>query len=353
MKTWERLGNTAIGLFVLMLFGVIAYYAVRPAPQPAAAQGWIDSESDREPIARQMTAFSSTPAYTVSRGDEPKFVYLWDSYRKLFGRNPPEHDQNPVGSCVAFGTCRAIERTLATELTGGHAKGEFVNLVCEIVYAGSRVEIGGGRIRGDGSIGAWAAQFVTKYGVVPRGTHGQYDLSRYDPNRCRMWGSSGVPTELETVARQFPVKDAARVTSWAEAKKALAQGYGIAICSNQGFTRQRDANGICRPSGVWQHCMALDGYHTDANGREFGHIENSWGDNYHTGPVGWGNPNKAGFWTDSATINRMLSQGDSWAFSGTTGFPSRKIDWDQFGVIAPNKPRDVVRRELPLHSLSF
>jgi hypothetical protein len=352
MKTWEKIGNTAIGLFAGLLVAVLAYYAMQPVTAPTiAAQGWIDSEADREPVAQQMIAFAQTPAYKVFRGDEPKFAYLWDAQRRL--AEYPEHDQNPVGSCVSFGTSRAIERTLANEIAGGFARGQFKLMVEEVVYAGSRVEIGGGRIRGDGSIGAWAAQFATKYGVVPRGTHGQYDLTRYDPNRCRSWGSSGVPTELEVIARQFPVKDAARVLTWGEAKKALAQGYGIAICSSQGFTRTRDANGICRPSGVWQHCMALDGYHTDANGREWGHIENSWGADYHTGPTGWGNPNRAGFWTDSATINRMLSQGDSWAFSGTTGFPSRKIDWDQFGVIVPNKPRDFARRDLPLHSLSF
>jgi hypothetical protein len=304
------------------------------------AMGWSDDPEARAPFVAAATKFADTPAYRAYRGEEPEHVYLWDFQRKLTGQNPPEHNQNPVGSCVSFGTSRAIERTLAAELVAGFARGEFKAIVEEVVYAGSRIEVGGGRIRptrldphGDGSVGAWAAQFVTKWGVVPRGIHGQYDLTRYDPTRCRQWGhhnGSGVPDDLEAVARQFPVQDAALVRTWAEAKRALTQGYGIAICSNQGFTRQRDANGVCRASGEWAHCMALDGFHTDANGREFGHIENSWGASYHVGPTGWGDPNKAGFWAESSVINRMLSQGDSWAFSGATGFPARKIDWNIF-----------------------
>jgi hypothetical protein len=44
--------------------------------------------------------------------------------------------------------------------------------------------------------------------------------------------------------------------------------------------------------------------------------------------VGWGNPNPDGFWAESNVIDRMLRQGDSWTFSGVTGFPRRKLpDW--------------------------
>lgn len=335
---FRKIGLLIVGVSVLLAIGLLVLIVERK-PEPTgdalpAAMGWIDDAEARAPIIATATKFADTPAYRAYAGDEPKAVYLWDSHRKLTGQNPPEHDQNPVGSCVSFGTSRAIERTLAAELVGGFTQGEFRHLVEEVVYAGSRVEVGGGRIRGDGSVGAWAAQFVTRWGVVPRGVHGSLDLTKYDTTRCRQWGSIGVPAELETIARQFPVKDAALVRNWTEAKRALAQGYGIAICSSQGFTRQRDANGVCRPSGVWQHCMALDGYHVES-GREYGHIENSWGDSYHTGPTGWGSPNRAGFWADSSTIDRMLRQGDSWAFSGTTGFPARLIDWDQFGMRKP------------------
>ena len=308
-------------------------YVQVEAPEPIVtmvAFGWVEDRAAVQAVAATLPfkVFGDTPAGQAA--DElPKAVYLWHAYRSISGVNPPPKDQNPIGSCVSFGTNTAIERTMAVEIAIKKEREEFHFIAEEVTYAGSRVEIGGGRIGGDGSVGAWAAQFVQKWGVVSREKHLTYDLSKYDPNRCRAWGRSGVPDDLEPLAREHPVKDITQIKSWADAKRALANGYGIAICSNQGFAMQRDARGVCRASGSWAHCMALDGYHTDTDGREYGHIENSWGANAHTGPVGWGEPSTAGFWAESSTIDRMLKQDDSWAFSAVKGFPRAKrvIDW--------------------------
>jgi len=158
---------------------------------------------------------------------------------------------------------------------------------------------------------------------------------------------------LEDVARKFPVKDAALIRSWADAKKALASGYGIAVCSNQGFEDRdgrvgtRDANGVCRPYGTWQHCMCLDGYHTADDGREYGHIENSWGPDAHRGPVGWGEPSTAGFWAASPVLDGMIRQGESWAFSGAVGFPRKRLpDWFIRATPAPARPIDLFAHRL-------
>lgn len=299
-----------------------------PDEAPPNAFGWVADPAEVRAVQATMPrpVFADTPA--GKQADPlPKAVYLWDAYRKLHdGRNPPAHDQNPVGSCVSFGSSRAYERTLASQIVQGEPF-EFRHLAEEAIYALSRVEIGGGRIRGDGSIGAWAAKGFTLYGGLPRGIYDRHDLTRYDPTRCRDWGRRGLPDELEPKAKEFPAGDCANVASWEQAKRALAQGYGVFVCSDQGFARQRDQNGVCRAQGSWAHCMALDGFHTDDAGKEYGHIENSWGPDYHVGPVGWGEPNTAGFWADSRTIERMLSQGDSWAVSAVKGFPSRKLDW--------------------------
>ncbi len=338
-KHRERLQFGLIGCLVV----AVACLALRPAALPPApdpvigGMGWVDDAEIRQPVAATMPAFAETDAFKAVQGEEPQHVYLWEAYRRLYGTNPPERDQGAVGSCVSFGTAHAIEMTLANQVLLGFP-GEFRDVAQEVIYAGGRVEVGGGRIRGDGCVGAWAAKFVKGWGIVPRGVTGRYDLSNYDVARCRAWGRTGVPDDLEPEAKKYPVGDAAQVRTWAEAKKALANGYGIAVCSNQGFTMRRDANGVCRPSGTWFHCMALDGYHVEG-GTEYGHITNSWGDNAHTGPTGWGNPNKAGFWTDSRTIERMLRQDDSWAFSGVTGFPARKIDWDVFAPVPQRKER--------------
>lgn len=300
-------------------------------PQEKPSFGWIDDQ-DAVKAAKSslgLVDFADTPAGKAAF-DDPSDVYLWQAVEQASGKPAAIHNQNPVGSCVSFGTSRAFEKSLAVQIKLGD-KYEFRYLVEEAVYGGSRVEVGGGRLRGDGSLGVWAAEWCKRWGGLPRGTHTvsgkTYALEKYDPTLCRQWGASGVPDDLEGEVKKYPAGDAAMVKSWAEAKKALSQGYGIAVCSGQGFSAQRDANGVAQAQGSWAHCMCLDGYHVDQGGREYGHIENSWGSNYHTGPVGWGNPPVSGFWAESSVINRMLGQGDSWAFSAVKGFPSRRIDW--------------------------
>jgi hypothetical protein len=318
---------------------------VREVPVPVWAEGewghpytgWVSDSDAVAAVSAQLEikVFSDTPAGQVPARDLPKSVYGWKAYVNLFGRPPPVKNQFDIGSCVSFGTNTAVERTLAAEiLRRKGAPAEFSLFAEEATYGGSRVEVGGGRIRGDGSVGAWAAQFVTKWGMVPRQKYDTIDLTTYSTTICRDWGRAGVPPEFEAVARRYPIKSTVRVNSWADAKASLAQDYNIAVCSNQGFSRQRDARGVVRAQGNWAHCMALDGYHTDEGGSEYGHITNSWGETYHTGPVGWGDPNPDGFWVESAVIDRMLKQGDSWSFSGVTGFPARKpLDWSGRGGI--------------------
>lgn len=253
-RKWNRrevFQNTAIGAIGIAVGGL--WFRRLPADNGVGAMGWVDDPEGREPVAATMVPFADTPAFQAARGDEPDHVFLWDFYRRVYGVNPPERDQGAVGSCVSFGTAAAIEATLAAQVVLGFP-GEFRDLAQEVIYGGSRVEIGGGRIRGDGSIGAWAAKFVVQFGVLARGVVKGYDLTQYDESRCRGWGRTGVPDDLEPEARKFPVKDAAQVKTWIEAKRALASAYGIAICSNQGFLTRRDDRGVCQPRGTWYHC---------------------------------------------------------------------------------------------------
>lgn len=312
---------------------LVAHATPGGAAKPVWDFGWADDQNEVAAVARTLphATASATPAGQVAEDDLPKEVYQWHAYRALFGKNPPVKNQGQVGSCVSFGTDDGIESGLAVDIrTAGGGEDQFYHLVEEVTYGGSRVEIGGGRIRGDGSVGAWAADFIRKYGGLPRGIYenGKYDLTAYSQDRCRDYGYRGVPDDLEDDARLFPVESIVQVRSWAEFKKLIAQGYGIAICSDQGFSMQRNANGVAQPSGSWAHCMHGNGYIVvSAGNEEYGHIGNSWGPNAHSGPVGWGEPNTGGFWANWKVIDRMLRQGDSWAFSKAKGFPQRKINW--------------------------
>lgn len=334
------------------------------------AQGFDAAADAADLAAGPLRTFADTPAGQVA--DLPKFVFGWKAHEKLLARPPPMKDQNPTGSCVGFGGTTAIERTLAAEiLHRGGDPSEFCFFSEEVTYAGAKVQgaraIGMSVSRTDGASGVGAKTWVTQVGgMVPKGKHGKYDLTEYDPARARSWNTSGVPAELVEVAKKYPVKDSVKVVSWQQCKQALASGYGVSVCANWAYTRQRDANGVAQPTSPgWDHCMAIDGYYTDPQtGKEYGHVENSWsnppdrsgrrtGQAYHTGPTGWGNPTGAGFWASAESLDRALRQGMSYAFSGVTGFPAKKLPIDWF-VDAP-KPAPqlvpiirIVRRDVPL-----
>ncbi|VTS08549.1 C1 family peptidase [Tuwongella immobilis] len=334
MAKWFKILAAILGALATVTAAFVL--TVAPVdPEPVAvpgAFGWVADPDAVAEVAKVQPSptIAQTPAGGVPVESLPDHAYLWELERNVTGQNPPPQNQKSVGSCVSFGTARAIERTLAGQRQGAPP----VRLVEEVIYGGSRVEIGGGRISGDGSIGAWAAEFVKQYGVLERGAYPGYDLRSYSESLCRDFGRLGVPDPLEPTVRKFPVKSITQVTTWTEAKQALASRYGIAISSSQGFQMQRDSRGICGPFGRWMHCMCLDGYHRDADGTEYGHIENSWGADAHRGPVGWGNPSTAGFWARADVIDKMLRQGDSWAFSDVQGFPAR-LDW-----LLQNNPKE-------------
>ena len=258
-------------------------------------------------------------------------------HRNLLGVPPPEKDQNPVGMCVGMGSTTAIERSLAAEIWGRVQKGEgdaseFTFFCEEVLYAGSRVEVNGGRSRSSRTSRTATATARADRGrrsgrwntaCSPRACTGSWDMRILDPMRARNWQFKGVPDELEPECAKYKVGDAALIRTWSDAKRALANGYAIAVCSNIGFNSQRDANGVAKPGPTWPHCMCIDGYYVDASGNEYGHIENSWAKTgYHKGPVGWGEPSNSGFWTDARTIQQMLAQGESIAYSGVQGFPA-------------------------------
>jgi len=300
-----------------------------PFDAPQDYPGWIDDPKAVAAIAalQPIASFGDTEAGQDS-SPLPDHVFLWDAAKKVTGNLLPPRNQGNIGTCVSFGTARAIEYTMCAEIAAGEQE-QFRTVATEPIYGGSRVEIGKGRLgRGDGSVGAWAAQWAKDYGIIERAKHGAYDLSQYSVTLSRTWGQSGVPDNLEGVARLHPIQAITKITSWEQAKRALASGYGISVSSDQGFAMTRDPDGFARAVGSWSHCMCLSGYQTGI--REGGRIDNSWGASAHTGPTGAGNPGPEGFWADARTLERMLSYGDSWAFSAFAGFPARpkkSLDW--------------------------
>jgi hypothetical protein len=255
----------------------------------------------------------------------PEQVFLWDACKRVTGGQLTAHDQDGVGCCVGEGFSSAVEYLACVEIALGGPPGQFHPISSAAIYALSRVEIGGGHVHGDGSVGAWAAKAVSQYGVLPRSSLGKYDLSHFDSERARSWGRDGLPDDLEPEARKHPVKTVSLVKSFEEAQAALGHGYPVAVCSDQGFTMTRDRDGFCVPRGSWGHCMCFIGA---SNGARPGLCcLQSWGPNVPDGPIGLGDHPNCAFWVDADVADRMLRQGDSWALSAFVGFPARKLDW--------------------------
>lgn len=289
-------------------------------------QGWVEDPAAVGEVLESLPfpVFGSTDASTLSLDECPDEVLGWKVYKQVTGNEWPVWQQGNIGSCVAFGTSAAILFTMASECYAGEPEEPYTPCM-ESLYGLSRVEIGGRRLRGDGSIGAWGAAAARKYGVLPQGVYGKYDLSNYSVSRCKAWGDSGLPDDLEPTAKKHPVKETTQVRTFDELVLALAQGYGVQVASRQGFSMRRDSAGYCSPSGTWAHSMAIIGYRR--KGRAGGFIVNSWGPNTTTGPRSHEDAPLNGWWAEADVIDRMLRQNDSFCFSGLAGMPKRVVDW--------------------------
>ncbi|HEY1186606.1 MAG TPA: hypothetical protein VGE74_03065, partial [Gemmata sp.] len=144
------------------------------------ATGWVE---DKDAVARLMgewaaagrpvTLAQAAPRLIASEASDDAPVFFWLNELKVLGRRLDTWNQGGVGSCVGFGNGREAQDLLLAEIAAGEPEQwPGAEVAPEVIYGGSRVEIGGGGISGDGSVGAWAADWLTKYGVVIRGSYG-------------------------------------------------------------------------------------------------------------------------------------------------------------------------------------
>lgn len=230
-----------------------------------------------------------------------------------------------IGDCVSQGTAGAVDILTASEIAAGQYEIWNGEAASEFIYGAARVTIGGGSIRGDGAYGAWGVKAIG-LGTLVRKKYGNIDLSQYRGSLASQYGYYGPPKELFTYAKEHPVKSYSQVRTVEECRDAVANLFPVIICSNVGFTSKRDEQGFARASGVWEHCMlvvAVD----DSSSRKGFCIMNSWGPNWISGPKKLDQPDGS-FWCDYQTMQRILSQKDSWVISNFIGYPRQDLSWD-------------------------
>jgi hypothetical protein len=255
--------------------------------------GCVLDQAATEAVLVAMAASGHTPIFGDAR---PQLKGYWAALKakgvtsvlmpRLMTKFYPNRraDLQRRGTCVARGTYRAVMLSYLNAIDQKRLLGRPAVIAYEPIYVGSRVDIGGGRISGDGAVGAWAGQWCSVYGVCERNRYGSTDLSVDSPEGREdlAVGWRAVPAEVKAASALHKV-DAHYAKTVEDQKDALAAGFAGAYCRNR-LNGPRDANGIARPAGPGAHCEALCGIAVAANGEDVLLYQQSWG-NQPSGPA--------------------------------------------------------------------
>ncbi len=291
--------------------------------------GWFH---DPEEVERQLAMmprplFAGAAPRLVGSGTG-KTTLLYKAFKDVNKGSYIDYPAQTIGDCVSHGFGHGVDLLEAVQIAIGRKNEAFHQTATEAIYGLARVDIGGQRgSYSDGAVGAWAARAVSTFGTVDRDLVGPYDGSR-----AKAWGAKGIPPAVKAQAIKHKVLTTSLVSTYEELEDALANGYPVPVCSNQGFALTRDEEGFCRPHGTWGHCMLLVGVR--AGDRPGACIFQSWGPEMPSGPLALDQPPNS-FWADRDVVAEMLSMQDSWAISQFDGYPGQEIpDHWSFGGFA-------------------
>jgi hypothetical protein len=318
--------RTALKTLAASMGGLLLPSFVNASPMTSDVRfGWThDRQSLNDFVRRHRRPFISQLNSAIKGTGKGKKAFLHLAMERVMGREYVPHDQG-APDCVSQAAALAVDVVQGVQIVTKRLPQRWVaKAATEPIYGGSRVEIGGYTGRGGGSTGHWAAEWLVKYGVLLRQKYPSgHDFSLYSASKAVEMGRTGCPDALEPIARLHPVKKTAICTSYSDLCDLLYNGSPVMVCSNVGFgngKRRRDSEGfLTRKRAPWYHAMLFAGY-DDEYRRPGALCFNSWGEDWVYGPVR--GPQPAGtFWIDAATVDAMLRQGDSFAFSAYVGFP--------------------------------
>ena len=286
-------------------------------------EGWVDDQEEVEKILAELDQpFLSGAAPTIKGSGDKCTNLLYRNFGKLGIKYKPA--KQAIGDCVSFATAHCIDHLAVTEIVNGDREEFKYRQSTEYIYGISRVQIGGGRLRGDGSNGSWAAKGIQKYGTVGR-TKLPYgvDLTKYSGNRARDWGRKGPPKTTLATGKEHIVTNYSLCQSVGDVCDALANDNPVNVCSSQGFSGKRNKYGICKPSGSWSHSMAIVAVDTKHKYPSV-FILNSWGTGYISGPKRYEEDWNEGFWCELDVLERMVKRRDTFAYSGFNGYEKKR-----------------------------
>lgn len=329
--------NTSQKIILAISFFLGLFFAGQIFGQQFAT-GWVPNPAETERFVKTIPAVYGDQVKNLVVGDNNADALL---YRALVPCLEQEkqtdrikirgewkcvtaYNQGSVGSCVGHGTASALSVLNAVEVWYRREAQRFRAMHSADGMYGLAREAAGMLRGGDGCTGSGAAKAVTQYGTLYNIKYDAADLTIDQPARCRQYGTQGVGSSLKSEATKRKILSTYRVSSGQEAWSLIGNGYPINVCSNQGFSKQRDKDGACQPSGNWSHSMSIIARRTTSSGRKLFLIWNSWGDNWCGGPY-WQDMPFGSFWADFDVVGRMMSRGDSFAYSELDGFPARSL----------------------------
>lgn len=290
--------------------------------------GWspvaFESEETAE-IVGQMDPFQivGEDGERIVQDNSSANVRLWDAVLSIRGQHLDNVPQQ-IGDCVSWAYCNAAEILIYVEMRTGSG-GEFHELFPPYIYGTSRVQIGRGRVRGDGSCMAWAVQAGRQYGVLRADAEG---VPQYSGKIAREWGSKGPPKDLIEATKMYSVGTASRVATADEIRDAICNGYPVPFgAGGIGWDRVKVQYGrlVGIRSGSWAHAQCVIGY-DGTQAEPLYCILNSWGPRAGGRTPIDGSP-PGSYWITKRDMEYVARQGDAFAVSNFAGFKAREIDF--------------------------
>ncbi len=245
------------------------------------------------------------------------------------------------GDCVSWSTRNACLGTMCCEITSGvpdpnsgrlegapevSDKGRLNGVLStEAIYNWRRHG-------GDGWSCPEAAQVVLhESGLWLRKKYDEIDVdfTEYSSRNAGIYGSRTPPDSWKEIGKDHLVQTITEVETYEALRDLLANGYCVSSCGGEGFSSERDANGVSERRGSWAHALAYLAVDDRPEiiklyDEPLVLIQNSWG-NWNDGsrriygtkidiPVG-------SFWARWSDIKERYMV----AMSGVNGWPPKKL----------------------------
>lgn len=296
--------------------------------------GWDEKTAVAElpGIVASMPKFAITDADGNAVSGDGKNAELWKFAKVANGGQHLPTWRQQSSDCVSMGASNAVAYRQSVQIAQDGQNQQLRIPAPHYTYGISRVQIGKRSLgRQGGSLGVWGAQACQSYGILPVEKANELGFP-YSGQLANRWGFDGPPKVAIDYASKYRMRTVAQVRSWEDLRDALVHGFPVTIASNVGFnggSYDRDGKRWLRPAGSWPHQMCVIGVEDRPNRTKGAYIINSWGTDAHPKPLNDEPP--GGFWADWQTMQRIVSQGDSWAYSDFDGFPAdSSVDWNIF-----------------------